>query len=228
MSLTTEPGTSWRDEVAQLEAQIGNLRKAVSQDSPWPSERGSTLGSPRMEKRPSLSTSAPLVQVPLTSSDGLGQKSQGDTISASCPVSAFVQPRTLQPSKNDEVQEMFQELEKLEIALVQEKQNNKRHVAEKLAMEKSHARDMTELESMLKQCMEETEGLRAENRRLLGLNAKLLAVGEVDATTTTLCTASEAEIDSSGVVLGRMVSMGHLGSPKNTSPSHALDNFRND
>lgn len=226
MSVTTEPGGSWRDEVAQLEAQIGKLRQSVNQDSPYISERTPTLGSPRMEKRPSLSTSAPLVQVPLTtSSDGLSQShtSQGDAISASCPVDAFVQPpRTAQPSENSEVQEMFQELEKLEIALVQEKQNSKRLMAEKAAMEKSHGRDMVELESMLKQCMEEVEGLRAENRQLLGLNAKLLAGGEVDATTTTFCTASEAEIDSSGAVLDRMVSMGHLGSPKNTSPSHAL------
>lgn len=216
MSLTTERRPSWRDEVAQLEAQIGNLRKAVSQESVWPSELGSTLGSPRMEKRPSLSTSAPLVQVPLTSSDGLDHSNPGDMMSASCPVNAFA--RLSQPPANDEVKEMFQEFEKLELALVQEKHKNNRIVAEKSAMEKSHARDMTELEGMLNASMEEVEGLRAENRRLLGLNAKLLAVGEVDATTTTLCTASEAETDSS---LGHMASMGHLG-----SPSHSLDQTR--
>jgi len=213
MSSTTEHGASWRDEVAQLEAQIGVLRKAVSQeweDDPF-SERGSTLGSPRLARQPSLSTSAHLAEVPPSTSSGSDNTNQGDALSTSCPASASMQVPASQPSEGDQVKEMLHELEKLELALVHERQQNNRLLAEKLAIEKAHARDMAELEGMLKQSMEEVESLRAENRRLLGENAKLLVVGEVDATTTTLCTASEAEIDSSVGVLGRMASMGHIG-----------------
>jgi len=117
---------------------------------------------------------------------------------------------TSHPPEIDQVKEMLQELERLELALVEETQKNNRLEAEKTALETCQARDLAELENMLKQSMEEVEILRAENRRLLGENAKLLAVGEVDETTTTLGTVSEAEIDSSGAVVVRTASIGHM------------------
>lgn len=67
---------------------------------------------------------------------------------------------------SDELQQVYRELENLEIALVQERQRVAQLLEEKEALKAGHTRDIGELEEMLAQVMADKEQLAQENHRL--------------------------------------------------------------
>jgi len=70
--------------------------------------------------------------------------------------------RDEQPQGQDsDLVEALRELERLELALVEEKARSFQLCEEKRAAEESYARDLAQLESMLQQALTENEGLQA-------------------------------------------------------------------
>mmetsp|Transcript_111506 Transcript_111506/g.310510 ORF Transcript_111506/g.310510 Transcript_111506/m.310510 type:complete len:209 (+) Transcript_111506:68-694(+) len=183
----------WRSEVARLELQLGELRDAVVRDS---------------------QTLASIPALPLGRGGGLCS-----TVPALRPAAAAPAPAAGPQAPDEQLAEMYRELENLELALVQERQRVHALLEEKSAREVSHARDIAELEGMLKQATCEKDRLVAENRRLLA-EVSALRAGMKDApfalpdwSSMTSCTASEPEIERSGDFDFDRLSRLSLGSP---------------
>jgi len=130
-----------------------------------------------------------------------------------------VGPGRAPQAPGDQLEELYRELEVLELSLVQERQRVNALLEEKTQREVSHARDISELEGMLEQATMEKDRLVAENRRLLAEVSTLRAgmkeapYSVPDWNSVTSCTASEPEVERSGEFDLDRLSRLALGSP---------------
>lgn len=105
----------------------------------------------------------------------LSQKLDVVTAKGDSAAQAILEPPTYSTKscQDQELRDLYDELQSLEHALVSEKEKASILVEERSELQALHARDIASLEAMLQQVVEERDRLSVENRHLLAENARL-------------------------------------------------------